>query len=284
MQKEEKQLELALDALIQRVQDLKNSLVAFLSKLENEYQTMSWPSVLDNFALLSGQLNSLGKLLKSEKVPILRNQILLPLALSPDRDQELEKLTERRVFAFNHEVVPDYLRTKPEPDVEKKIQESSVRATINTPDVAQKQLNAMNKVTSNILDIINSHRDDMESDANQKSSLAQTSSMSDTNALIAVTMFGKGLKSLRRDSSQSQPIIQQQTQQPKTQVSTGKAPSAVKTNIKAAAAVTVNKQEFAGTFTSDFEPGTISSHDNILTLNKESSPAAMSDTLNKANN
>ncbi|XP_021344830.1 mediator of RNA polymerase II transcription subunit 8-B-like, partial [Mizuhopecten yessoensis] len=130
MQKEEKQLELALDALIQRVQDLKNSLVAFLSKLENEYQTMSWPSVLDNFALLSGQLNSLGKLLKSEKVPILRNQILLPLALSPDRDQELEKLTERRVFAFNHEVVPDYLRTKPEPDVEKKIQESSVRATI----------------------------------------------------------------------------------------------------------------------------------------------------------
>ncbi|XP_060073506.1 mediator of RNA polymerase II transcription subunit 8-B-like [Ylistrum balloti] len=234
MQKEEKQLEFALDALIQRVQDLKNSLTAFLSKLENEYQTMSWPSVLDNFALLSGQLNSLGKLLKSEKVPVLRNQILLPLALSPERDQELEKLTERRVFAFNHEVVPDYLRTKPEPDVEKKIQESTSKATNNTPDIAQKQLNAMNKVTSNILDIINSHRDDMESDANQKSSLAQTSSMSDTNALIAVTMFGKGLKSLRRDSSQSQPSIQQQTQQPKAQVSAGKAPSAIKTNIKAA--------------------------------------------------
>ncbi|XP_069126649.1 mediator of RNA polymerase II transcription subunit 8-B-like isoform X2 [Argopecten irradians] len=235
MQKEEKQLELALDALIQRVQDLKNSLSAFLAKLENEYQTMSWPSVLDNFALLSGQLNSLGKLLKSEKVPALRNQILLPLALSPERDQELEKLTERRVFAFNHEVVPDYLRTKPEPDVEKKIQESTAKATMNTPDVAQKQLNAMNKVTSNILDIINLHRDDMESDANQKSSLAQTSSMSDTNSLIALTMFGKGLKSLRRDSSQSQPSIQQQTQQPKTQVNTGKAPSAIKTNIKAAA-------------------------------------------------
>lgn len=235
MQKEEKQLENALDALIQRVQDLKNSLAAFLVKLENEYQTMNWPSVLDNFSLLSGQLNSLGKLLKSEKLPVLRNQILLPLVLSRDRDQDLEKLTERRVFAFNHDVVPDYLRTKPEPDVEKKIQESNVKATINTPDVAQKQLNAMNKVTSNILDIINSHRDDMESDANQKSTLAQTSSMSDTNSLIAVTMFGKGLKSLRRsDSTQSQPSIQQTAQQPKAQVGTGKAPSTIKTNIKAA--------------------------------------------------
>jgi hypothetical protein len=40
----------------------------------------------------------------------------------PDRDAELEKLTEGRVQCFNHEVVPDYLRTKPEPEVEDKVQ------------------------------------------------------------------------------------------------------------------------------------------------------------------
>ena len=48
------------------------------------------PSVLDNFALLSGQLNSLGRVLKNEKVPALRNHLLLPIVLSPERDQELE--------------------------------------------------------------------------------------------------------------------------------------------------------------------------------------------------
>ena len=48
------------------------------------------PSALDNFALISGQLNSLGKVLKNERSPHLRNHLLLPLALRPDRDAELE--------------------------------------------------------------------------------------------------------------------------------------------------------------------------------------------------
>lgn len=47
------------------------------------------PSVLDNFALLSGQLNSLGRVLKSDKVPSLKNQLLLPLLLLPDPDENL---------------------------------------------------------------------------------------------------------------------------------------------------------------------------------------------------
>ena len=41
-QKEEKQLEATIDALIHRVQDIKNSIAAFLIKLENEYQTLNW--------------------------------------------------------------------------------------------------------------------------------------------------------------------------------------------------------------------------------------------------
>lgn len=48
------------------------------------------PSVLDNFALLSGQLNSLGRLLKSDRMPALRNYVFLPLELNPERDVELE--------------------------------------------------------------------------------------------------------------------------------------------------------------------------------------------------
>uniref|UniRef100_A0A8C9DGG4 Mediator of RNA polymerase II transcription subunit 8 n=1 Tax=Prolemur simus TaxID=1328070 RepID=A0A8C9DGG4_PROSS len=116
MQREEKQLEASLDALLSQVADLKNSLGSFIYKLENEYDRLTWPSVLDSFALLSGQLNTLNKVLKHEKTPLFRNQVIIPLVLSPDRDEDLMRQTEGRVPVFSHEVVPDHLRTKPDPE------------------------------------------------------------------------------------------------------------------------------------------------------------------------
>lgn len=56
MQREEKQLEASLEAIIQRVNDLKNSLMSMIYKVENEYETMNWPSFLDNYAVLSGHV------------------------------------------------------------------------------------------------------------------------------------------------------------------------------------------------------------------------------------
>ncbi|WAR23168.1 MED8-like protein, partial [Mya arenaria] len=118
--KEEEQQRIALDNLIQRVTELKNSVGALIFKLEHEYETLKWPSVLDNYSLLSSQLQSLGKLLKGDKMPQLKNKILLPIFISPEPDESLAKLTENRVMMFNHEVAPSFLRTKPPPDVEEK--------------------------------------------------------------------------------------------------------------------------------------------------------------------
>lgn len=56
MQREEKQLESALEAIILRVNDLKSSLISMIYKVENEYETMNWPSFLDNYAVLSGHV------------------------------------------------------------------------------------------------------------------------------------------------------------------------------------------------------------------------------------
>ena len=41
---------------------------------------------------------------------------------------------------FNHEVVPDYLRTKPEPEVEEKSQQLTTKANQITQDLAQVKL------------------------------------------------------------------------------------------------------------------------------------------------
>ncbi|CAI9736157.1 mediator of RNA polymerase II transcription subunit 8-B-like [Octopus vulgaris] len=264
MQREEKQLEAALDTITQRISDLKNCIHSFLMKIEHEYASMSWPNALDNFALLSGQLNSLTRLLKSEKIPPLKNYVLLPLALSPDKDPELEKLTEGRLMIFNHEVVPVYLRTKPEPEVEEKFNELTCRLGPSSHDTTQpymlysqgkgiknenmlvedatvtrKQLNSLNKITSNIIDIINSAREEWESEANQKSAQPQTSSMADTNTLIQAITIGKGLKQptpRRSENSHQNNNIntQPQTQKPPASTNISKAPSTIKTNIKAA--------------------------------------------------
>ena len=56
MQREEKQLDSALEAIIMRVNDLKAAISAMIFKVEHEYETLNWPNFLDNFALISGHV------------------------------------------------------------------------------------------------------------------------------------------------------------------------------------------------------------------------------------
>ncbi|NP_776067.1 mediator of RNA polymerase II transcription subunit 8 isoform 2 [Mus musculus] len=227
MQREEKQLEASLDALLNQVADLKNSLGSFIYKLENEYDRLtcksgsclcqtqgcesSGPSVLDSFALLSGQLNTLNKVLKHEKTPLFRNQVIIPLVLSPDRDEDLMRQTEGRVPVFSHEVVPDHLRTKPDPEVEEQEKQLTTDAARIGADAAQKQIQSLNKMCSNLLEKIS--KEERESESGGLRPNKQTFNPGDTNALVAAVAFGKGLSNWRPS---------------------GKMPSGIKTNIKSA--------------------------------------------------
>lgn len=259
-QREEKQLEASIESLISRVAQLKNSLHSFIIKLENEYDRLTWPSVLDNFALLSGQLNTINKLLKSEKTPSFRNQVIIPLLLSPDRDEELAKLTEQRVPVFSHEIVPDHLRTKPDPEVEEQEKQLSAEAARIGPDVAQKQIQTLNKLCSNLLEKLNNPREDRETETVALRQNKPSFNPADTTALVAAVGFGKGLAKCRPPGGPvaagpgqgpmmaGGPTLQQVTivgtsgQQPaigapgppQHPVQPGKMPSSIKTNIKSA--------------------------------------------------
>ncbi|KAG8555030.1 hypothetical protein GDO81_017555, partial [Engystomops pustulosus] len=222
LQREEKQLETSLETLIAQVADLKNSLGGFIYKLENEYEHLTWPSVLDSFALLSGQLNTLNKVLKNEKTPLLKNQVIIPLVLSPDRDEEVtvsviiyhflqdvstisrpatyhvlcvQRLTEGRVPVFSHEVVPDHLRTKPDPDVEEQEKQLSAEASRITPEAAQKQVQTMNKLCNNLLEKL--IKEERESEVGNLRQNKPTYNPADTNALVVAVAFGKGLSNRR---------------------------------------------------------------------------------------
>uniref|UniRef100_A0A3P8UIX9 Mediator of RNA polymerase II transcription subunit 8 n=1 Tax=Cynoglossus semilaevis TaxID=244447 RepID=A0A3P8UIX9_CYNSE len=246
----EKQLEASVESLTSRVSHVKSALHSFIYKLENEYERLTWPSVLDNFALLSGQLNTINKLLKNEKMPSFRNQVIIPLLLSPDRDDELAKLTEQRVSVFSHEIVPDYLRTKPDPEVEEQEKQLSTEAARIGPELAQKQIQALNKLCSNLLEKLNNPRDDRDTESAALRQNKQSFNPADTNALVSAVAFGKGLSKCRppgpvapghpgqvtmntgttAQAAMGGGVVPQQQGQP------GKIPSTIKTNIKSASA------------------------------------------------
>lgn len=76
-----------------------------------------------------------------DKCPALRNSTVLPLMLSPERDEQLTQMTEHRVTTFAHDLVPDYLRTKLEPSAETKMLQLEHKAQNLQYDNAQVNIN-----------------------------------------------------------------------------------------------------------------------------------------------
>lgn len=72
-----------------------------------------------------------------DKCPALRNLVVLPIQLSQERDTELLRITEQRVPQFSHDLAPDYLRTKLEPDVEQRMLQLEIKAGNMTYEMAQ---------------------------------------------------------------------------------------------------------------------------------------------------
>jgi len=198
---DEKVIETSLDNLISRVQGLKTSISTFLLKLDHE--NLSWPQMLDNFAVLSGQISTLNKLLKNERMPVLRNLCVLPILVSLDQDEQLTMATEGRIPIFSHEVVPDALRTKYEPEVEKEEQVLVHQASNITNDDAQRQVSSLGELVNSLLELIQNARDEWEAETSA-SQASFAPSANDTNILLAAITAGSGLR--KRGSSSTDAV------------------------------------------------------------------------------
>lgn len=75
-----------------------------------------------------------------DKAPNLRNLTVLPLLLSPEKDDDLMRMTEGRITTFAHDLVPNYLRTKPEPQAEQKMIQLEHKAANLAFDASQVSL------------------------------------------------------------------------------------------------------------------------------------------------
>jgi mediator of RNA polymerase II transcription subunit 8 len=154
MQREEKQMEVFLDTAISRLNDLKNTIQNMVIKLEMEGEQMNYPAFLDSFAVISGHLTSLSKLLGHEMSPPLRNLTVLPLLLSMDRDENLLQMTEGRIPQFSHDLCPNYLRTKPEPVAENRMALHEAKASALLNETAMKQVAQYTKVITHIHELV----------------------------------------------------------------------------------------------------------------------------------
>lgn len=233
MQSQDKVIDNSLEFISSRVNDLKKALADLLLKLEHHHETLNWPSVLNSFALLSGQINTLNRHLKNDKTPALKNLILLPLKLSQDRDEELEKATEGRVASFNHDVVPNYLRTKAEPESEEREQNLAKDAAQLTPEAAKKQIDNLNRLSTHLLSMLASQRETWDPDSSRLN--ITTSSPSDTNTLVGAVAMGRGFKRGSPHPGMGPQMPNMGAQMPRQvdqHAPAGKMPSTIRTNIK----------------------------------------------------
>lgn len=92
---------------------------------------------LTTYSSIMFQLTGLSKILQAEIASSLRSRIVLPLQLGCERDEALARLTEGRVPACTHDLVPDLLRTKPEPQAEQRLQQFNHKASTLSYDTAQ---------------------------------------------------------------------------------------------------------------------------------------------------
>uniref|UniRef100_F6ZH38 Mediator of RNA polymerase II transcription subunit 8 n=1 Tax=Ciona intestinalis TaxID=7719 RepID=F6ZH38_CIOIN len=195
---EAKVLEMSVDALIVRAKAIRKALEDFLFKLTNEHQTLTWPTVLDNFALLSGQISSLLAAMKSEKMPALRNYPIVPVRLSPDPDPHLLALTEGRVSLMSHTETPNYLRTKPDPAVEQAerqliSEEFNViyrRLGTEILTIQQSQVAMFNKQCNKVLEKVKTARANWRADTVTSRSNPPTFNPKATEELVAAAYFG----------------------------------------------------------------------------------------------
>jgi len=220
-QQSDKELDLALTAIQGKVQGVKNALTSFVGKIEHDHQ-LKWPSVLDSFASLSAHTSTLMKQLASDKIPPLHARVLLPLQVSSDRDSELERSTEGRVPIMHHEVVPQYLRTKLDLDLEAR-QRELVEEVRRKGDSLKEEIRQFNEMVSTALDRVGEAKEELE-EQRAKAEVTQPNASAETKKLVAAYLHGQGLTPMRRSTGG------------RPRPGGIKAPSAMRTELKQMAA------------------------------------------------
>ncbi|CAF2602304.1 unnamed protein product [Rotaria sp. Silwood2] len=196
-----------LQQILDKVRDLKQSLANFFT--EYEHGQPSWPTILDEMNVLSSQITTLRTSLR-QILPILRINSIIPMCLSPENDPHVEQLTERRLSIFNHDYMPQLLRTKNLPEIEERERllntnsntnnSNTFGRTITTSKEIEIRVQELNSLLSKINDIFRHTKDMTEKTEKQFDKQTFTSPL-ETKRLLDAMNNGTGLKGPDTSSS-----------------------------------------------------------------------------------
>lgn len=180
--------------------DIKSNIEQLLFMLDLQ-EKVPWPEMLDKFSSLASAMAQLQSVLRKSALPsgvedfgkLLRKHLLVPHRLSNDIDANLQQSTQNRVHCWNHDVAPDYLRTKPTPEMEADEAQLDSEKNSRTFDQVNKQIVAMNKHLESLL---NSLADNARSQADAHADVP-TYNNHDTQKLVRAVINGEGLRPTR---------------------------------------------------------------------------------------
>ncbi|CAH8509782.1 unnamed protein product [Heterobilharzia americana] len=175
----------AIHKLKQKIQDL-------VIKLETQGDQCDWPRYLSTLALCASELSEIRKVLESDRFANEHTLVLTPMLLNPEQDVNLAKITEERLSLFNHDTVPQYLRTKLDPKVESECSAQATRAAGIPSEQVNKLINLTNRAIDCSLKEINLLKQDLEANFSDRQN-KMSSNSDDLATLISVISGKKGL-------------------------------------------------------------------------------------------
>ncbi|OQV25281.1 putative Mediator of RNA polymerase II transcription subunit 8 [Hypsibius exemplaris] len=188
-----------IELLLSSISNIKANISALLQYIETQPDSLSWPAILDRFNVIMSQIVVLSSQMKNDRLPDLRKLTVVPFLVSPDPDSTVERITEGRMATVNHENVPNYLRTKLDPEVENRFEAAYLRIPLpNTPaetlQKQDKQIQNLNKVVNTLIEQFQTAQNDWDSKT-AKAKLPPTSDPNDTILLLAAVTAGKNFPS-----------------------------------------------------------------------------------------
>ncbi|KAH8859332.1 Mediator of RNA polymerase II transcription subunit 8 [Schistosoma japonicum] len=160
---EKRQLE-NINILYTAVYKLKQKIQDLVIKFETQGDQCDWPRYLSTLALCASELGEIRKILESDRFSNEHTLVLTPIVLNPEHDANLAKITEERLSLFNHDTVPQYLRTKLDPKVESECSSQATRAASIPSDQVNKLINLSNRAIDCSLKEINLLKQDLDAD------------------------------------------------------------------------------------------------------------------------
>ncbi|CAD5206815.1 unnamed protein product [Bursaphelenchus okinawaensis] len=187
----------AITTLEKYLIEAKSGIVDLVVMLEMQ-DRVPYPDLLDQFAALAGSFTEIQNIMKKGALPsaaedgglLLKNNVLVPTFVSMEPDDNLLQLTEGRIHCWNHDVVPDYLRTKLCPAAEDEESRLDNERQQRPGDSIAKQIQLMNKHIDSII-TINGETTNKTQDKNKE---AIAFDVNDTRKLVRGIMKGEGLK------------------------------------------------------------------------------------------